>query len=316
MSRKPWLAVIGVVGLLLSGAPADAARAPKPKPVPAPAVDPGRLTVHWLGIAGLAITDGEATLLFDPAFTKPSIRHWVLGSRYLPDLEQVRRGLARAGVSAADAMFVSHTHFDHTVDAAAISQLTGAVVHGGKSLERVLRANDFPVRFESAVDRKTVPVGRFRVTMIRRTHPPVLQRFGLRFLEGPVPEDFDFRFYDYRDGEVWAFHVAHPAGDLLIDQSSHFFPPNAVYHGKIDTYFVGVANRRSLEDLVLGNIQQIAPKRVVPLHFDWFFLQWEWMERFRWLGGTLDDLRSRLQRGPEPRPELVVPTLTQAITIP
>ena len=36
-------------------------------------------------------------------------------------------------------------------------------------------------------------------------------------------------------------------------KSSHFFAPNAVYHGKIDTYFVGVANRRSLEDLVLGN---------------------------------------------------------------
>ena len=35
------------------------------------------LTARWLGVAGLSISDGETTLLFDPVFTKPTApRFW------------------------------------------------------------------------------------------------------------------------------------------------------------------------------------------------------------------------------------------------
>lgn len=305
MSLRPLLALCGL--LLMSAPLAPGAWGAQ--------AAPAALTARWLGVAGLSLTDGEATLLFDPVVTKPGLQHWLLGLKFRSDVPRVRAALKRARIQAADAIFISHTHFDHAVDMAVFSQLTGATVYGGESLGRIASHNDFPVRFSRSEDGRVVQVGKFKVTMLRRTHPPVVQKLGWSFLPGPVPEDFDFGFFGFREGEMWCYFVEHPAGNTLIDSSSHFFEPNAAYSAKVNTYFVGVANKRNLDDLVTGNIARVTPARVVPLHFDLFFLELEKLEKFRFFGGTLDELRKRLGAMPEPRPEFVVPTLYEPIVL-
>lgn len=271
------------------------------------------ITARWLGVTGLSITDGEATLLFDPVFTKPGLQHWFLGARFISDIDRVRSGLAAAAVKNAEAIFISHTHFDHTIDAAAIAHLTGAKVYGGPSLHRVIQKSELSVKFELSGDRHVVQVGKFKVTMIRREHPPVLRRLEWKFLEGDVPEHFDFGFYQFHEGEVWCYFVEHRAGNILIDQSSQFFEGNSAYRGRVHTYFIGVANKRSIEDLIWGNIDRIRPRRVVPLHFDAFFLQASWLEKLRYLGPTLDELKKRLDRETNLRVEFRVPILFDPI---
>lgn len=253
------------------------------------------LEMRWLGVAGLSITDGESTILIDPVFTKPSLNHWLFNSKFRSDPERVRVGLQRAEVRKAHAIFASHCHFDHAVDVARISEITGAPIYGGVSLQRIASADPgIHSKFVEIGDRKSVQVGRFKVISYRRDHPPIFHLRALKFLPGEVPAGFGFNFYDYSEGEVWGFRVEHPEGNLLIDQSSHFFDGNLEYTGKTDAYFVGVANKESLGALVEGNILRVAAPLVVPMHFDFFLLQSDFLESLSMPGMELELIRKRL----------------------
>jgi L-ascorbate metabolism protein UlaG (beta-lactamase superfamily) len=256
----------------------------------------GALEVRWLGVAGLSITDGESTILIDPVFTKPSLKHWFFNSRFSSDPERVRVGLQGAEVRNAKAIFASHCHFDHSVDVARVSEITGGVIYGGMSLKRITSADSsVRSRFSEIRDRESVSVGRFKVIPYRRGHPPIFHLRALKFLPGDVPEGFHFKFYDYHEGEVWGFRVEHPEGNLLVDQSSHFFDGNSEYAGKTDAYFVGIANKESLGSLVEGNILRMRAPLVVPLHFDFFLLQSGFLESLSMPGMELELIQKRLR---------------------
>jgi L-ascorbate metabolism protein UlaG (beta-lactamase superfamily) len=296
---RPSLQLFGLGALILAAHPAAAEAA---------------LTARWLGVAGLSITDGTTTLLFDPVFTKPDLRHWLLNSVFQSDPSRVEKGLAAAGVSRADAAFASHCHFDHASDIGLVSAKTGAVVRGGPSLRKIALSNPaVRARFEELRDETAFSVGRFRIIPYRREHPPILRMMDWKFLPGPVPDDFRYAFYDYREGEVWGFRVEHPEGNLLIDQSSQWRPKNAAYAGDTDTYFVGVANSPGLEQLLEGNIRKIAARRVIPLHFDLFFLQSDALEARILPGMRLDELASQLNQGTER--SFIVPSRYEPIPV-
>ncbi len=274
------------------------------------------LTARWLGVAGLSITDGETTLLFDPVFTKPTWRHWILGEEFRSNPEKVKSGLEAAGIKSAQAVFASHCHFDHVSDIGAVSGATGAVVRGGPSLKRIaLKDPQEKAKFEDMEDKKEFSVGKFKVIPFRRQHAPILHKLAIKFLPGEVPDDFKFGFYQYHEGEVWAFRIEHPDGALLVDQGSHFFEPHAEFAKKTDAYFVGIANKKSLEDLVDKNMKRIEAPMVVPLHFDFFLLQHEQLEEMRLPGNQIGEIRELLQKAYEPSPNFFVPKRNEEIKI-
>ncbi|NDG84912.1 MAG: hypothetical protein EBX52_07735 [Proteobacteria bacterium] len=258
--------------------------------------EPGHgLTIRWLGVAGVSLTDGESTLLFDPVFTKPSLRHWILGSALRSDPERVASSLKSAGVSHAEAVFASHGHFDHSVDVARVSSFTGATIYGGISLKRITTADPaLPVHFQMITPEVPIRIGKFTVIPYRREHAPILHGIHWKFLPGEVPADFHFEFYGYREGETWGYRIEHPEGNVLIDQGSHSYAPNLKYSGNTDAYLVGVANKKSFEDLVEKNIGGIRAPLVVPLHFDFFFLQSETLEAMRLPSTELDRIGTTL----------------------
>ncbi len=273
------------------------------------------LQVRWLGVAGLSITDGQSTLLIDPTFTKPSLKHWITGSEFKSDPDRVREGLGRAQVKVADAIFASHGHFDHAVDLARVSEATGATIHGGISLRRIVTADPaIRINVREIKDREEVRVGRFRVTPYLREHPPIFHLGALHFLPGVVPDGFHFRFYDYHEGEVWGFRIEHPEASVIVDQSSHFFPGNSVFSGKTDAYFVGVANKVSLQDLVQNNILALHPSLVVPLHFDFFLLNSRLLEGLRMPFMQLGAIEKAL-RSADPAIRFKVPDVDQVIEV-
>lgn len=260
------------------------------------------LTARWLGVAGLSITDGTTTLLFDPVFTKPGLRHWLLNAVFKSDSVRVDQGLQSAGINRADALFASHCHFDHASDIGRVSEKTGALVHGGPSLRKIALSDPtVHARFEPMQDEVAFMVGRFRIIPYRRDHSPILRLIDWKFLPGPVPDDFQYEFYSYREGETWGFRIEHPEGNLLIDQSSQWRPKNAAWIGKTDTYFVGVANTPSFEHLLDENIRVLGARKVIPLHFDLFFLQSDALEAQPLPGTKLDQLAIRLNSGNEQR---------------
>lgn len=269
------------------------------------------LKAQWLGVAGISISDGKTTVLLDPTFTKPSLKHWVFGSEFKSDRSRVQKNLDSAKLKKADAVFASHTHFDHAVDIATVSTLTGATVYGGESLERVVKFQNPAASFTKIKDRSQIKVGDFKITVFLRRHAPILQSIGWEFLPDAVPTDFSAKFYQYYAGETWATVIEHPLGNILFDQSPQFFEPIAPFIGKIKFHFVGVSNKKSLDDLVHQNISRVGAKKIIPLHFDFFFLQSDFLESL-----TLPSAEfSRIQESLNGKQEFMIPKRNEIIEL-
>ena len=84
----------------------------------------GGVRIQWLGTAGFAIEHDGFVLLIDPYLTRASLAT-CLTTALQPALARLARVLPRA-----DAIVLSHTHFDHALDVPALAKQTGAPVFG------------------------------------------------------------------------------------------------------------------------------------------------------------------------------------------
>ncbi|MCM0606554.1 MAG: MBL fold metallo-hydrolase [Xanthomonadaceae bacterium] len=270
------------------------------------------LSAKWLGVAGVAITDGKDTLIFDPVPTKPSLSHWLFGTELKSDVVRVSTMLRKAEIERVSGVFMSHTHFDHAVDGAEVALMMRAPIYGGVSVKRITEAYSPAPKYIELTPEKPVQIGKFKITPIRRGHAPIASLF--HFLPGEIAPGFDFKFYQYREGETWNYFIEHLLGNILFDQGGRFHPANKKYSGRVDTYFAGIANRRSVEDWVDNSILVVKAKRVVPIHFDVFFLKSEWLEK-QWLPGAGLDKLERMLKEKSPTTKWVTPVLYQKINL-
>ena len=87
-----------------------------------PMRDLEKITLRWLGVAGIELGCPGRRIVFDPYFTRIPLRDMFFARvRSNPDL--VKRHLP-----AADAIFITHSHFDHLLDASEAARQTGAGV--------------------------------------------------------------------------------------------------------------------------------------------------------------------------------------------
>ena len=230
-----------------------------------------KVTAKWLTVASVAIDDGKTRLLFDPAWTRPGLGHILGWKKLRSDEELVSKILKQNGLDRVDAVFASHSHFDHVIDAPMVSKLAGAVFYTDESSERLAAAyKDKKIRTIGFTPFQKIRVGDFLITPMPRDHSQILHLFY--FLPGPVPEDADLSFWDYHVGDNWFYLIEHPEGNIVIDQGSH--PAVDVLKkqtDKVDVIFQGVANRLSDDTIINGYVKAFNPKIVVPLHFDNFF---------------------------------------------
>ena len=262
------------------------------------------LTATWTGVAGVILRDSDTTLVFDAVFTKPNLKHWVLNSTFTSNSELVSQNLKQLGIKKADAVFASHTHFDHAIDICEISKQTGAIMYGGESLKTLVKKQE-PIsqykdlKFKDLQNKKPLQVGQFKLTFFQRTHAPIIRSINLEFLPDSVSERFESKFYDYHAGETWATLIEHPEGVIIFDQSAvlHDELYQAIPKGKkVIAHFVGTSNKISFDDLVKNNIEKVAAKNVIPIHFDFFFLQNNWLETLVLPATQIYDIQKKLSQ--------------------
>lgn len=227
------------------------------------------LRYRWLSIAGMTLSDGETTLVFDPVFTRPGLLHWMGLARLKPTPEEIGPWLDQVKLKKADGIFVSHEHFDHSVDTPIVAKLTGATIYADPNLAKIAGAYQDPaIQVTMFEPGKPVRIGKFEVTPYPRDHSHI-RPIGIHFLPWPIGDDFDFGFYDYHLGQNFYYFIRHPEGNILLDQSgsSKYQPPAE----PIRALFQGIANRESDDAFIGGYLTQYQPKTFVPLHYDNFF---------------------------------------------
>lgn len=229
------------------------------------------VTARWLTVSSVLIDDGKTRLLFDPAWTRPGLRHWLNLEKFKADPELVKSIVKKNKIEKIDAVFVSHSHFDHVSDAPMVSKVTGAVMYTDKSSERIAKGyKDEKIRTIRMTPEQEIRVGDFVITPLRRIHSQILHLFY--FLPGDVPENTNLSFWDYHVGDTWFYLVKHPEMTILVDQGSEPFVNVVKKHTeKIDVIIQGVANRISDEQVIDGYVKHYKPSQFIPLHFDNFF---------------------------------------------
>jgi len=138
---------------------------------------------------------------------------------------------------------------------------------------------------------KTFTLGDFKITPYRRHHPPIMKLF--HFMPGKIDQNFKAQFYDYKEGETWAYYVEHPDGRILVDQGSHEHDYQKIIQGKVDYYFVGVVNLVSIEHFIDKNIKPIGAKKIIPTHYDFFVLHYKFFQDLILPGTSLEKIKSQ-----------------------
>ena len=82
----------------------------------------------------------------------------------------------------------------------------------------------------------------------------------------------------------------------------------------MDNYFLGVSNPEDKDTLIKNNVKLLAPKRVIGIHQDFFFLESDYLSQ--WLLPTVDlvHLQQEIQKL-TPATTLIIPERDQLIRL-
>jgi L-ascorbate metabolism protein UlaG (beta-lactamase superfamily) len=240
-------------------------------PIPA-----GALTVRFTGTSTLLFSDGETDWMVDGWFSRFGPIELTTGP-IGPDVEAIERGLARNAVDRLAVVIPIHSHFDHAMDAPEVARRTGALLLGSESTAWIGRGWGLDERqIRVAEDRRPLRFGAFTITLIETDHfvfpdPEVRARaLGEPRIEAPLVPPVDA--FDYRVGQPYAIHVAHPMGRFLI-QGSAGFRPDGLAGFEADTVFLGVGGLGTQtadyrEQYWHETVALPGARRVIPIHFD------------------------------------------------
>lgn len=96
-----------------------------------PVALPAGLDISWLGVSGYCLTYEGVSIFVDPYVSRVPLRALVLRRKALPDRAMLDAYAQPRGLVAGT--LVGHTHFDHAVDAPAISARYRAPAYGSSS---------------------------------------------------------------------------------------------------------------------------------------------------------------------------------------
>ncbi|MBR4456434.1 MAG: MBL fold metallo-hydrolase [Solobacterium sp.] len=174
------------------------------------------------------------------------------------------------------AIFISHTHHDHVMDAPYIASRTGAVIYGSSSAMNAARGGDVPesqlVPFQA---NETYEIGSFRIKVIPSIHskPTILNNDLGQTIDAPLRQPAGLR--SYKEGGSFDFYVESEGRKYMIRPSFNYL------EGQMDGYqadvlFLGVAGLQKAEAAMeekffAETVAKLNPDVVIPFHWDNFF---------------------------------------------
>ncbi len=227
---------------------------------------PHGLEVSWLGTAGFRFAYQGVVVWIDPYVTRLKLGDLVRRKVVAPSQDAIATWIDRA-----DAILVGHTHFDHAMDVPAIAQRTGCRVYGSSSLEHLMGLHGLADQATVVIPFHDYEVGPFKFHFVPSVHSKL--QLGLRVnyggeltcehLDDMIPQR-------YRCGQVWGIAIE-VAGMRFYHQGSADLIEEEIRDRDVDIFLCGIAGRRFTPNYVERIVKALAPKLIVPSHFDDFF---------------------------------------------
>lgn len=232
--------------------------------------DPLYLT--WMGTAGVLIEDDHDGILIDPYISRPGLLSVVLGLSLKPDRDAIEKWLTRPGTKNIRAVLVSHSHFDHCLDAPFFALKTNALFIGSKSALNAARGVPLDESGLKEADiGRDIKIGAFTLRFIESAHGPAF--LGRVPYPGTIDRPLTGRHSarDYKLGQTYSILITHASGTILHHGSAGFI--NGMYDGiTSDIVLLGIGGRGHTQTYLENVPLKLNAKIVIPIHFDNFFV--------------------------------------------
>ena len=233
------------------------------------------MKVTYLGTTMLLFDDGEDQILFDCHVTRPSIPKYALG-KLETDKAVADRVIKEFGIHRLKAMFISHSHHDHVMDAPYFSNVCGAKIYGTESTLNVARGGDVPEdRLTLFKENESYTVGKFKITVLKSLHskPSFFNNDLGQTIDEPLKQPVKKKLY--KEGGSYDFYIEHEDKKILIRPSYNYIA-GQLDNIKADVLFLAIAGlakdeAKHKEEFFKETIEKVEPKVVIPLHWDNFF---------------------------------------------
>ena len=235
------------------------------------------MKVTFFGTTTLLFDDGKDQILFDCHFTRPSLMKYIFG-KASTDTDIVDEMLKKHHIDRLKAIFISHTHHDHVMDAPYVANKTGAMIYGSSSAMNVARGGG--VKEEQLIEfreNETYEVGDYKIKILKSLHskPTIINNDLGQTIDEPLPVDAKLR--DYKEGGSYDFYIEYKEKKIMIRPSFNYI------EGQLDGYdvdvlFLGVAglakaSRETEQSFFDETIEIVKPELVIPIHWDNFFVK-------------------------------------------
>ena len=233
------------------------------------------MKVTYFGTTTLLFDDGADQILFDAHFTRPSLLRYIFG-RASTDAALTDALLDAHGVDRLRAIFISHSHHDHVLDAPHVANRCGATLYGSASALNVARGGGVPeARLVGFGGGETFDVGGWRVRVLPSIHsrPTILNNDLGQTIDAPLVQPARLR--SYHEGGSYDFYVEGAGRRVLIRPSFNYIE-GQLDGLRADVLFLGVAGLAKADAqtearFFAETVEKVGAKLVIPIHWDNFF---------------------------------------------
>lgn len=214
---------------------------------------------RWLGTAGFELRLGASTVLVDPFLSRSAGATPRLHVR----LEEL----------AADAILVTHGHFDHAADVPAIARHTLAPVYASAAVCATLHDSGVPARqLHPLAGGRTIHVGAIQVRAIPSRHVrfdlPLVWRTVRRAGRRGIALLREMSAYP--QGEVLGYQFTVDGRDVVHLGSAGWYREELEQlHPEVG--FIPLQGHSHIQRIALQMVRLLRPRRVVPHHHDNFY---------------------------------------------